>query len=124
MKRVDGHRPHRDGVEADDLRIERPRDIARGEPLGMVVDGRPLAAFQGESVAAALLASGRRSFRLSAHRGEPRGLFCGIGICYECLLIIDGIPNQRACMTPARPGMNVQTQAGRGIAPNVDGTGG
>ena len=105
-----------DQAMADGLRIGHRHDLVRGEPLEMVVDGSPVAAFQGESVAAAILASGRRSLRLSARRGEPRGVFCGIGICYECLLVIDGIPNQRACMTPARHGLRAHTQTGRGIA--------
>ena len=116
MNTKDNRPPQRDRAVADGLRIERRHDVARGELLEMVVDGRPVAAFQGESVAAAILASGRRSLRLSARRAEPRGLFCGIGICYECLLVIDGIPNQRACMTPARPGLQAQTQTRRGNA--------
>jgi predicted molibdopterin-dependent oxidoreductase YjgC len=90
--------------------------VVRGEPVEIVVDGRPLGAFLGESVAAALLASGRRSIRFSANRGEPRGLFCGIGLCQECLMVIDGAPNQRACMTPVRAGLKVQMQTGRGVA--------
>jgi D-hydroxyproline dehydrogenase subunit gamma len=103
------------------LRIERPREVARGEPVEIVVDGQLLRAFRGESVAAALLASGRRTIRLSAVRGEPRGLFCGIGVCQECLMVIDGIPNRRACMTPVETGMNVQTQTGRGSPSIPDG---
>jgi len=81
----------------------------------MSVDGRAITAFKGESVAAALLASGYRTLRLSARRDEPRGFFCGIGLCQECLLVIDGVPNQRACMTPARAGLIARTQTGRGV---------
>lgn len=90
-------------------------EVARGEPLEITVDGRPSIAFRGESLAAALIASGLRRFRGSARLNQPRGVFCGIGICYECLLIIDGVPNQRACVTEVRAGMSVETQTGRGI---------
>lgn len=63
----------------------------------------------GQSVGAALLAAGIRSWRTTRKQGRPRGLFCGIGICYDCLITIDGVPDQRACLTPARPGMILET---------------
>jgi predicted molibdopterin-dependent oxidoreductase YjgC len=71
------------------------------------VDGQPVPARPGETVAAALLAAGRRIFRHTAS-GAPRGLFCGMGVCFDCLVTIDGLRDQRACMTLARPGMLVQ----------------
>lgn len=71
------------------------------------VDGLPVAALAGQTVAAALLAAGLRVFRYSA-AGAPRGLFCGMGVCFECLVTIDGLTGQRACITPARPGMRVR----------------
>ena len=115
MNTLDDHPPGGHRVKAGGLRIERPHDLARGESFEMTIDGRVVAAFLGESVAAALLASGRRTLRMSARRGEPRGLFCGIGLCHECLVVIDGIPNQRACMAPAKAGLTLETQTGRGI---------
>ena len=69
---------------------------------------------QGEPIAAALLAAGVKIFRTTAKRGFPRGIFCGIGRCTDCVLTVDGRPNVRACVTPVRPGMNVQTQEGLG----------
>ncbi len=57
----------------------------------------------GASVAAALTEAGHRAFRQTA-KGEARGMFCGMGVCQDCLVTIDGVPNQRACMTPARDG--------------------
>jgi predicted molibdopterin-dependent oxidoreductase YjgC len=77
--------------------------------LALSLDGTPLAARPGQSVAAALTDAGIRSWRTTRHGGRPRGLFCGIGVCFDCLLTIDGQPNQRACLVPARDGMRLET---------------
>jgi len=77
-------------------------------------DGRALAAKRGEPVAAALLAAGVRVFRETAKQGLPRGVFCGIGRCTDCVMVVDGEPNVRTCVTPAREGMKVETQRGLG----------
>lgn len=77
-------------------------------------DGRRLAAAPGQTVAAVVWAAGIRSWRTARDSGAPRGLFCGVGACFDCLLTIDGEPNQRACQVPARPGMVVATQLGVG----------
>jgi predicted molibdopterin-dependent oxidoreductase YjgC len=87
--------------------------VARGAPLTLTVDGEGIAAFLGETVAAAIFGSGRRTLRVT-RRGAPRSLFCGIGVCHECRMIIDGKPNTRACLTRVRPGMVVRTQHGLG----------
>jgi predicted molibdopterin-dependent oxidoreductase YjgC len=79
---------------------------ARGDSFLLEVDGTPIIAYEGETVAAALLAAGYRTFRHTAH-GQPRGLFCGIGVCFDCLVTVDGRPHLRACQTLARPGMRV-----------------
>jgi len=96
----------------NDLRMMT--DIERGRTISMVLDGRPLEAFEGESVAAALFASGTRTTRWTARTGEPRGYFCGMGICQDCLVTIDGVPNVRACMTLVRSGLRIETQRGLG----------
>lgn len=70
-------------------------------------DGREIPLAPGQSVGAALVSAGVRSWRTTRKNGRPRGPFCGIGICYDCLITIDGVPNQRACLTPAAPGMKV-----------------
>jgi predicted molibdopterin-dependent oxidoreductase YjgC len=88
--------------------------VERGRLLRLLVDGRELTAHEGESVAAALIAAGQRTTRLTARTGEPRGYFCGTGICQDCLVTVDGRPNARACMTPVRDGLRVQTQRGLG----------
>lgn len=88
--------------------------ITRGPEIDIIVDGQLLQAFEGESVAAALLAVGRRMLRTTSRRGEPRGLYCGIGICFDCAMTIDGQPSVRACQTQVRAGMRIETQSGEG----------
>jgi aerobic-type carbon monoxide dehydrogenase small subunit (CoxS/CutS family) len=90
------------------------------QPLSITVDGQPVQAFAGESVAAVLLALGRRTFRHTDH-GAPRGLYCGMGLCFDCLVTVDGVENVRACLTPVAEGMAITTAdgAGRG-GPNHD----
>jgi len=95
----------------DDLRVgdEDPRGLKRGAPVRLTFDGRPVEAFDGESVAAALLAGGVRATRLTRRGGRPRGLFCAIGACHDCLVRVDGSGPVRACLTPVRDGMTVTT---------------
>jgi sarcosine oxidase subunit alpha len=92
------------------MRIESLAD--RGTPFRIDVDGQPMLACVGETIAAVLLANGKRLLRHTPKRSEPRGLFCGIGVCYDCLVTVNGVPNQRACMTLAQPGAVVKTQRG------------
>lgn len=66
----------------------------------------------GQSVGAALLAHGDRILRKTRFNEKGRGVFCGIGVCFDCLVVIDGISNQRACITEIKAGMKVQTQVG------------
>ena len=75
-------------------------------------DGESINAITGQSVAAALLAANQRVLRKTRFNNNERGVFCGIGVCFDCLVVIDGITNQRACLIEARPGMKVQTQVG------------
>jgi predicted molibdopterin-dependent oxidoreductase YjgC len=88
--------------------------VVRGPAVRIAVDGEAIPAHEGESLAAALLAAGRRFTRWTARAGEPRGYFCGMGVCHDCLVAVDGRPNVRACMTPVREGMSVDTQRGLG----------
>jgi len=75
-------------------------------------DGEIISAITGQSVAAALLAANQRALRKTRFNNNERGVFCGIGLCFDCLVVIDGITNQRACLIEARPGMKVQSQVG------------
>lgn len=92
-----------------------------GTPAARVVrltlDGEPHEAREGESVAAALLAIGRVVLRRTARRDEPRGAFCGMGVCFDCLVEIDGSPNRQACLVPVTDGMCIRTQRGPGRVP-------
>ena len=75
----------------------------------IIYDGRPLTAYPGQTIAEVLLAAGIRDFRNSPG-GSPRGFFCGMGVCFECRMIVDGRPNVRTCMTPATAGCRVAHQ--------------
>ena len=77
-------------------------------------DGGPVIFVPGQTIGAALIASGRYAWRTTRSTGAPRGLFCGIGVCFDCLLTVDGRPNQRACLTTARAGQSVSSQTGTG----------
>lgn len=77
-------------------------------------DGEIIEAMEGEPIAAALIAAGKSVFRYTRKRGEPRGVFCAIGQCTDCMMIVDGEPNVRTCVTIVRDGMKVQTQHGVG----------
>ena len=72
-------------------------------------DGRPVPFLPGQSVGAALTAVGVTSWRTTRGAGEPRGLFCGIGVCYDCLLSVDGVRSQRACVTEAQDGQDIRS---------------
>ena len=88
--------------------------LPAAETVRIVVDGETLEARAGEPVAATLLAHGRRICRTTVRTGEPRGIFCAIGLCGDCAMQVDGIPGVRTCVTPVREGMDVRTQAGLG----------
>jgi hypothetical protein len=77
-------------------------------------DDREIAFVAGQTVGAALIANGVYSWRTTRRFGRPRGLFCGIGVCFDCLIAIDGGPNQRACLVAAEPTMVVTSQTGTG----------
>ncbi len=91
-------------------RLGEPR--LRGAALTLCVNGRTVEAHAGESVAAVLLAEGLVTLRRSARLAEGRGLFCGMGVCFECVVTVNGCSNVRACMTPVEGGMRVETGEG------------
>ncbi|MCL4559518.1 MAG: (2Fe-2S)-binding protein [Chloroflexi bacterium] len=78
------------------------------EAITITVDGKPYSAYPGDTVASAIYATGKRAWHRS-RSNEARGLFCGMGVCYDCLVTVDGVDNLRACQTLVRAGMTVTT---------------
>jgi thioredoxin reductase len=97
------------------MRIAGHGTQPRGAPIALRFEGASVAAHDGETIAAALAAAGHRRLRHTG-RGTMRGVFCGMGVCQDCLVTVDGVPNQRACMTYARDGQEVRAQVARPIA--------
>lgn len=87
-------------------RLHRASDSAA---VVVTVDGESVQVYPGEMVATVLLAMGRLTFRHTDRGHSPRGVFCGMGVCFDCLVTIDGQPNVRACLTPVQAGMVVET---------------
>lgn len=85
----------------------RVSGIERGKAFELLVDRERVVAYPGETIAAALLASGRRALRRTALRGEPRGVYCAMGVCGECVMVVNGEPGARTCLTLAVAGMTV-----------------
>jgi D-hydroxyproline dehydrogenase subunit gamma len=83
--------------------------VRRGEQITIMIDGKPILAHRGETVGAAMLAAGRRVLRRTSRRGAPRGMFCAMGVCFECLVTIDGVEGVRGCMIAACDGMRIET---------------
>lgn len=91
------------------------RGIERGQAITVTVDDQPRTAYSGETVAAALIADDGIVTRRTAS-GAYRGVYCGMGVCFDCLVVIDGTPNTRACMTLVADGMRIDRQDGPGLA--------
>ncbi len=89
----------------------------RGTPVTFTFDGQLIEAFEGETIAAAVLASGVRMLRETDRRGEPRGLFCNMGICFDCLVEINGATNQRACQFSVADGLKIKSQTSQSMEP-------
>ena len=86
------------------------RSTGGGTPLRITVDGVPLTGVTGQTIAGVLLAAGRVSWRWSPS-GGPRGVFCGIGVCFDCLVTVNGARDVRACRRRAHDGDIVTTQS-------------
>ena len=89
-------------------------DFKRGVPVVFTFDGTPVSAYTGETIAAALYAAGARTLANSPIRHRPRGLYCAIGNCSSCMMIVDGKANVKTCIELVRHGMIVETQKDRG----------
>ncbi len=91
----------------EDLRID---SIKRKEKVTIKVNGKEVTAYMGETLLAALIASGYRSLKKSPVLKESRGGLCGMGVCYECLVTLNGIKNVRACMQEIQPDMEIEIE--------------
>jgi len=86
------------------------KGVERGQKIEIIVDGEPVIAYEGETIGAALLAAGKRTLRYTNKKDHPRGLYCGIGLCQECRMVVNGISNTQVCQTLSTPGCQVETQ--------------
>ncbi len=100
-------------------RLQNSAFVTRGAEISFEMDGIACIAIEGETIAAALLASGRLRFKRGRH-GEARGYSCGMGVCFECEVSIDGGTPARACMTRVRAGMQVSSTEYRKPLPKLD----
>ncbi|MBO9330787.1 (2Fe-2S)-binding protein [Achromobacter sp. HZ01] len=93
-------------------RLDEAQRQAQDAPVRVTVNGAELRCRQGDSVAAALFAGGVQACRDTAVNEVPRGPYCMMGVCYDCLVTIDGQANQQGCMTAVREGMKIERQLG------------
>lgn len=91
------------------LEVENEKKLVK-----IFVDDKPIMAVEGEPILAALLANNIRINRYTAKKNSPRGLFCGIGRCTDCVMVVNGQPNTRTCVTLVEENMQVETQKGLG----------
>ena len=82
----------------------------RGRTVTIRVNGKEIEAIEGEPIAAAILASGIKVLRYTSKLKSPRGLYCAIGRCTDCIMKVNGVPSIRTCITPVEPGMIVESQ--------------
>ncbi len=92
--------------------VKKEGAVRAGTPVKFTFDGRPLTARRGDTVAAALLANGIIRQRETPISNAARGPYCMMGVCFECLVVIDGIGNKQGCLTPVMDGMVIETQHG------------
>lgn len=98
-----------------DMRIEAHPIIdsyEKGKQVTFSFDGKEMKGYEGESIAAALHAAGVMTHRYTAKQHKPRGVFCCIGRCTDCVMIVNGQPNVRTCIAPLEEGISVETQYG------------
>lgn len=87
-------------------------EYEKGKLVDFTFDGETLQGYEGEPIAAALMAAGVKVHRHTRKKGLPRGVFCAIGRCTDCVMVVDGEINVRTCITPLKAGMVIQTQDG------------
>ena len=93
----------------------------KGRKITFRFDGKELHGYEGEPIAVALKDAGVMVHHYTGKRHEPRGIFCAIGRCTDCVMVVDGVPNVRTCVTPLKSGMIVQTQDGVSVREQGEG---
>ena len=83
---------------------------AANRDLAFTFNGESFKGVEGQSIAAALMATGVRELRKTRFDEEPRLIFCGIGICFDCVVVVDGVANQRACLVEITDGAKIESQ--------------
>lgn len=91
--------------------------LEKGHIVKFTFDGKEIEGYEGEPIAAALKAADVMVHRYTQKEHKPRGIFCAIGRCTDCVMIVDGVPNVRTCITPLKAGMVVKTQYGVSAEP-------
>jgi NADPH-dependent 2,4-dienoyl-CoA reductase/sulfur reductase-like enzyme len=94
------------------MRAHSPGVVPAVERVSIRYRDQPIVGRPGDTVASALIAADERTCR-ETESGERRGLFCGMGVCAECTVVVDGVPGALACLTPVRDGMTVDVQPAR-----------
>ena len=93
--------------------LQEAVDAIAPEPVALTVDEKRVNARSGDTVAAALIAAGIDHCRTTPVTGAPRAPYCLMGVCFECLVTIDGVGSRQGCLVQVRDGMTVETQTGR-----------
>jgi predicted molibdopterin-dependent oxidoreductase YjgC len=101
-------------LHSDSLRCA---DVSWGSPLRFTWDGQTILAYPEETIAVALLAAGQSILRRAAISSQPRGLFCNMGVCFDCLVTVDGRAGQRACQVRVAEGMDVRSESPAALDP-------
>ncbi len=89
------------------------RLVEWGAPVAITVDGKSISARAGDTVAAAMLAAGIDHCRTTPVTGAARAPYCLMGVCFDCLVTVDGVGSRQGCLMPVRQGMTVETQLGK-----------
>jgi len=79
------------------------------DQVNFIFNGKSISCQKGQSIAAAVIASGDRELRTTRFGNEPRSIFCGIGVCYDCVVVVNGVANQRSCLIEAKDAREVES---------------
>ena len=88
----------------------RGQTINRGRQVQIILNDKPVFTYEGELVSTVLQSEGIHIFNRKHKTGKPAGIYCGMGICYECLVNVNGVANTRACQSPIEEGMTIHTE--------------